>query len=167
MKKAITVATVLAALGAVAGWQGSARAAEKTNKGAAAGGGAEATLTKLSEKLREAALKGDAATIQELHADDYFSISAVTGAPGTKADLVDNYKSGKLKYESIDTSDMKIQFYGPDTALVTAKANVKGKLGDQDFSGTYRAARLWVKRGGKWQVVFFQTTKVPPQVRTG
>src|SRR5262249_22836944 len=159
----IGVVPVLVAVFALAIWQKSAYAAEKGKASAAAGGEVEATIMKLNDKIREASLKGDAATFQELYADDYVSISAVTGTRSTKADLINNVKSGKLKYDSIDPSDVKVHLYGPTTALVTTKAEVKGKLGDQDMSGSYRAARLFVKRGGKWQVVFFQSTKVPTQ----
>ncbi len=147
MKKAIVAVPVLAAVLALAGWQKSARAAEKGTDGAASGGGVEATIMKLNDRIRAASLKGDVATFKELYAEDYVSISAITGAPSTKAELLENLKSGKLKYD--------------------AKAEVKGKMGDQDISGTYRASRLFVKRGGKWQVVFFQSTKLPTQMRTG
>ncbi len=167
MKKAIVVVPALAAVLALAGWQKSAHAAEKGTDGAAAGGGVEATIMKLNEKIREASLKGDAATFKELYAEDYVSISAITGTPSTKADLLENLKSGKLKYDSIDSSEAKVHVYGPTMALFTAKAEVKGKFGDQDMSGSYRASRLFVKRGGKWQVVFFQSTKLPTQMRTG
>jgi ketosteroid isomerase-like protein len=167
MKKAIVVVPMLAAVLALAGWQKSAYAAEKGTDGAAAGGGVEATIMKLNDKIRAASLKGDAATIKDLYAEDFVSVSAITGAPSTKADLIENLKSGKLKYDSIDVSDAKVHMYGPTMALVTTKAEVKGKLGDQDISGTYRSSRLFVKRGGKWQVVFFQSTKVPTQMRTG
>ncbi len=165
MTKAIKVAPALIAVFALTAWQ-SAQAAEKASKGAA-GSGDEATILKLTEKIRDAALKGDASTVQELYADDFLSITAVAGLTSTKADAIDNFKSGKLKYESITASDVKVTFYSPTTALVTAKAEVKGTFGGQDLSGTYRSARLWVKRGGKWQVVFFQSTKVPTTVRTG
>ncbi len=167
MKKAIVVVPALAAVLALAGWQKSAHAAGKGTDGAAAGGGVEPTVTKLDAKIRAALLKGDAATIKELYADDYLSVSAVTGAPSTKADLIENLKSGKLKYDSIDVSEVKVQVYGPTMALITSKGEVKGKFGEQDISGTYRASRLLVKRGGKWQVVFFQSTKLPTQMRTG
>lgn len=165
MKRAIAVVPVLVAVFGLAGWQKSAYAAGKGK--AAEGGGVEATILKLNDRIREASLKGDPATFQELYADDYVSISAVTGAASTKADVINNLKSGKLKYDSIDTSDVKVHVYGPTLALSTAKAEVKGKFGDQDISGSYRAARLFMKRGGKWVVVFFQSTKIPTQMRTG
>jgi hypothetical protein len=163
MKKAIVVAPVLAAVLALAGWQKAAYAAEKRTEGA----GVEATIMKLFDKIRVASLKGDAATFKELYAEDYVSVSGITGAPTTKADFVETVKSGKLKYDSIDPSDVKVHVYGPTAAVVTAKAEIKGKLGEQDISGTYISSRLFLKRGGTWQVVFFQTTKVPTQTRTG
>jgi hypothetical protein len=166
MKKAITVAPVLVALFALAGWQETARAAEKGKEGAAKGGGVEATITQLSDKITAAALKGDVATFEELLADDYMSISG-SGTVSTKAEVINNYKSGKLKYDSIDVTDVKVRILGPTTALVTGKGEVKGKMGDQDLTGSYRSSRLFVKRGGKWQAVFFQTTKIPTQARTG
>lgn len=166
MTKAIKVASALVAVFALAGWQ-SAQAAGKPSKGSAAGGGDEATIIKLTEKIADAALKADVATLQELYADDYLGISALTGVPSTKADAINNLKTGKLKYESLTTSDVQVRFYGPTTALITGKTEAKGTLGGRDLSGTYRTARLWVKRSGKWQVVFFQSTTVPPQVRTG
>jgi ketosteroid isomerase-like protein len=167
MKKAIVLVPMLAAVLALAGWQKSTYAAEKGTDGAAASGGVEATILKLNEKIRAALLKGDAATIKDLYGEDYVSVSAIPGAPSTKADLIENLKSGKIKYDSIDVSDAKVHVYGPTMALVTTKAELKGKLGDQDISGSYRSSRLFVKRGGKWQAVFFQSTKVPTQMRTG
>jgi ketosteroid isomerase-like protein len=166
MTKMIKVASVLVAVFALAAWQ-STQAAEKGSKSTATGSGDEATIMKLTEKIREAALKGDVSTFQELYADDFLSISAVTGTPSTKGDAINNFKSGKLKYETLTTSDLAVHFYGPSTALVTNKTEAKGTLDGKDLSGTYRTARLWVKRGGKWQVVFFQSTNVPSQVRTG
>lgn len=164
--KTIAVVSALAAVLSTFVGQASARAAEETSP-PTGGGAAEATIRKLTDKLTRAALKGDAAVMDQLHANDYVSISAITGATSTKADLINNYKSGKLKYESLDVSESKIKLYSPTTALVTARVTAKGKLGDHDFAGTYWSARLWVKRSGKWQVVFLQSTQVPAQALAG
>jgi len=166
MTRIIKVAQALVAVLALTALH-SAQAAEKGSKSAAAGGGDEATILKLTDKIRDAALKGDVATFQELYADDFLSVSAVTGSPSTKADAINNFKSGKLKYVTLTISEAAVHFYGPSTALVTNKTEAKGTLDGKDLSGTYRTARLWVKRSGKWQVVFFQSTNVPTQVRTG
>jgi hypothetical protein len=115
----------------------------------------------LTEQARQAALKADVADVDKLLADDFTGITAI-GGTNTKADISEFFKSGKLKYEAIDVSDMKVRVYG-NTALVNSTANVKGHFGDTDISGQYRSVRVWVKRKGQWQTVSFQSTRVAQQ----
>ena len=124
-------------------------------------GNVEQSLKALTEQFNQARLKGDAATVDKLLADDYIVIG-VDGATFTKAEVLENFKSGKLKYEALEFSDVKVRVYG-DTALVNATANVKGHFGAIDLSGQYRSVRVWVKRKGQWQSVSFQSTRVAPQ----
>ena len=123
--------------------------------------GTEAAILKIEERLLKAALDGDAATMEELLADDYVVISAVSGGISNKAESIRNYKTSRLKYDSLIPSETKVHLYNPTTALVTAKVDAKGKLGDQDLAGKYRYSRLYVKRGGKWQVAALQSTSIP------
>ena len=44
------------------------------------------------------------------------------------------------------------------TAVVTARADVKGHQLGEDFSGPYRYTRVWVRRSGRWQTVSYQAT---------
>ena len=127
----------------------------------AQGGNVEQSIKALTEQARQAALKADVAAVDKLLADDFTGITAFGGII-TKADLSELFKSGKLKYEAIDVSDMKVRVYG-NTALVNSTANVKGHLGDTDISGQYRSVRVWVKRKGQWQTVSFQSTRVAQQ----
>jgi len=129
--------------------------------GLAQGGNIEQSIKALGEQLRQAALKGDAATVDKLVADDYTSIS-IFGRTSTKAEILENYKSGKAKFEAIDVLDTKVRVYG-DTALVNYTQNVKGHVGDTDLSGQWRVVRVWVKRKGQWQSVSFQATRVAQQ----
>ena len=125
------------------------------------GGNVEQSIKAMTEQDRQAGLKGDVATLDKLLADDFITIR-VNGATFTKAEVLENFKSGKLKYEAIEISDMKVRVYG-DTALVNATANVKGHFGATDLSGQYRSVRVWVKRKGQWQSVSFQSTRVAQQ----
>ena len=52
---------------------------------------------------------------------------------------------------------MVVRVYG-DTAVVTARADVKGHQLGEDFSGPYRYTRVWVRRSGHWQTVSYQAT---------
>jgi ketosteroid isomerase-like protein len=83
----------------------------------------------------------------------------VSGATSDKAQMLEQIKSGQIKLQSDDLSDMKVHVYG-NTAVVTGKAAVKGVVGGKETDGTVAFTRVWVKKGGKWQSVAFQQTKV-------
>ena len=86
----------------------------------------------------------------------------LTGSTFTKADVLENFKSGKLKYDAAETSDMNVRVYGA-TALVNSTLNIKGHLGDTDISGQFRTVRVLVKRKGQWQSVSHQYTRIAQQ----
>jgi hypothetical protein len=123
------------------------------------GSGDEATIREIVEMERlskEASLHRDADFSQRTLADDYVAITPL-GQVTTKQDTVAARKSGQLRYQSIDVSDMVVRIYG-DTAVVTARAEVKGHQLGEDFSGPYRYTRVWVRRSGHWQAVSYQAT---------
>jgi ketosteroid isomerase-like protein len=113
---------------------------------------------------RPSADSADQSTIREIvemerqakEAEDYVAITPL-GQVTTKQDTVSARKSGQLRYETINVSDMVVRIYG-DTAVVTARADVKGHQLGEDFSGPYRYTRVWVRRTGHWQAVSYQAT---------
>ncbi len=78
----------------------------------------------------------------------------------TKAETVEMYKSGRLKWDAIDLKNRKVRMFG-NAAIVTREDNVKGHMGSNEISGTYRTTVVYVKtKNGQWRDVTFQTTKV-------
>lgn len=110
----------------------------------------------LEHQAREASLRRDPQFPQQALADDYVAITPL-GTVTTKKDAISARKSGQLRYDNIDVSDMVVRLYG-DTAVVTARADVKGHQLGEDFSGPYRYTRVWVRRAGHWQAVSYQAT---------
>jgi ketosteroid isomerase-like protein len=110
----------------------------------------------MERQAREASIHRDAEFSQRTLAEDYVAITPL-GQVTTKQDTVSARKSGQLRYETIDVSDMVVRIYG-DTAVVTARADVKGHQLGEDFSGPYRYTRVWVRRTGHWQAVSYQAT---------
>jgi ketosteroid isomerase-like protein len=110
----------------------------------------------IERQTKEATLRRDAAFPLRMLADDYVAISPL-GQVTTKKEAISARRSGQLRYENIDVSDMVVRLYG-DTAIVTARADVKGHQLGEDFSGPYRYTRVWVKRAGRWQAVSYQAT---------
>jgi len=105
---------------------------------------------------KDASLHRDADFSQRTLADDYVAITPL-GQVTTKQETVSARKSGQLRYDTINVSDMVVRVYG-DTAVVTARADVKGHQLGEDFSGPYRYTRVWIRRAGHWQTVSYQAT---------
>jgi hypothetical protein len=110
----------------------------------------------LERQAREATLKRDSEFSERTLSDDYVAITPL-GQVINKADTIAARRSGQLRYDSIDVSDMVVRLYG-NTAVVTARAEVRGKDLGEEFNGPYRYTRVWVKRNGRWQTVSYQAT---------
>ena len=110
----------------------------------------------MEHQAREASLRRDVEFSQRNLAEDYVAITPL-GQVTTKQDTVSARKSGQLKYDTINVTDMVVRVYG-DTAVVTARADVKGHKLGEDFSGPYRYTRVWVRRTGHWLAVSYQAT---------
>jgi ketosteroid isomerase-like protein len=110
----------------------------------------------MERQTKEASLRRDPDFPERVLADDYVAISPL-GQVTTKKEALSARKSGQLRYDTIDVSDMVVRLYG-DTAVVTARMDVKGHQLGEDFSGPYRYTRVWVRRAGRWQTVSYQAT---------
>jgi hypothetical protein len=121
-------------------------------------GNLEEQIITLSDKGRDAALKGDTSFLEQHTTDDYTVITG-SGAVVTKSEAIQMRKNGDVKYSAIDVSDKKVRVHG-NTAILTATVNMKGTMKNNDISGTYRIAQVWVRQSGKWKVANMQSTKV-------
>lgn len=122
-------------------------------------------IERLEEQTRQAALKGDASFMEKYAAPDYISITA-NGRSHSKAEEIQNRQSGAVTYQTIDVRELKIRIYG-DTAICNSLAAVKFTTQEKgyktyynkEYSGDYRFTRVWVKQGGDWKLVSFQSTR--------
>lgn len=133
---------------------------EKKEKAKPAGGGSvEQAVLKLEDELMDANKKADVAFFEKNLSNDFLNIFG-NGQMSTKAELVNAYKSGQWKYDTIDVKKgRKVRVYG-NTAIVTSEAEVKGRRGSIEVLGTYRRTLVFVKmKNGQWQLVTFQATK--------
>ena len=113
-------------------------------------------IVDMERQAKEASLHRDADFPTRTLAEDYVAITPL-GQVTTKQDAIAARRSGQLRYESMNITDMVVRLYG-DTAVVTARADVKGRQLGEDFSGPYRYTRIWVRRNGRWQTVSYQAT---------
>ena len=113
-------------------------------------------IVDLERQTKEAILHRDAEFSMRILSDDYVAITPL-GQVTTKQDAISARRSGQLRYESMNVTEMVVRLYG-DTAVVTARADVKGHQLGEDFSGPYRYTRVWVRHNGHWQTVSYQAT---------
>jgi ketosteroid isomerase-like protein len=113
-------------------------------------------IVDMERQAKEASLRRDADFSLRTLADDYVAITPL-GQVTTKQESISVRRSGQLRYEALNVTDMVVRVYG-DTAVVTARADVKGHQLGEDFSGPYRYTRVWVRRNGHWQTVSYQAT---------
>ncbi len=123
----------------------------------------EQQIRTLHDQGRQAAMKGDAGFFEKHLAAGYFGIGG-DGRLRTKAEAIQDFKSGGIKYEAIDERDVKVNTYG-DTAVVNSMAAVKLTSNGKPIGGDYRATFVYVKQGGAWREVAFQATPVAQEGR--
>jgi ketosteroid isomerase-like protein len=114
----------------------------------------------LQGEVMQAILKSDTNVMEKYYSDDYVAIHG-DGRLTTKAQEIENFRSGVTKYDSITVREAKIRIYG-DTAVVNALASVKTIVNGQPYSGDVRNTRVWVRQSSTWKLVVFQTTRVIP-----
>src|SRR5690349_10680667 len=105
------------------------------------------TVLQLEEESKQATIRRDAAFTERVLADNYVGIGPL-GTVISKSETINARKTSQLQYDSIELSDMVVRVFG-NTAVVTGRADVKGKDLGQDFSGPYRFTRVWIKRDRK------------------
>ena len=118
----------------------------------------EQEIRQLESRLREAALSGATAVLDDLLADDYVNTDAY-GLVRHKAQVISVIASGSSDFEVIDLDDINVNLYG-DAAVLTAKRTVRGRSAVRDPSGQFRQIRVYAKRQGRWQAVMLQVTRI-------
>lgn len=118
----------------------------------------EQVITQLEREWAEAGVKADAAALDRLMADDWL-MTSWDGQTLTKAQSIEEFKSGVYKAESVNLDNIKVRAFG-DVAVVTLGQTEKSKYKGKESSGRYLYTDVWVKRNGKWQVAATHGTKV-------
>ena len=123
-----------------------------------------AELTKLLHDFLAGAGRNDAAMHDRFWADDLIYTSAL-GVRRGKAEIMESVRSGDAPKPEDGTTvytaeEIRIQQYG-ETAIVAFRlVSTTDKAGAKEVAN-YLNTGTFLKRGGKWQVVGWQATKMP------
>jgi len=123
------------------------------------GSPADTELKTLEQQWLDAYVKGDAAFIKTIEAEDY-SVVEPDGSVLSKAGDVKAVTDKTFALKSASMSEIKVRMLGENYACVTGLVKLSGTDDGKDITGTYRGVDVFEKKDGKWQAVTSQTTKV-------
>ena len=75
----------------------------------------------------------------------------------SKADSLSVFETGRMKFDRYDTSESTIRVYDL-SAIVTGRLQRGRRMGDRAVDDDWRFTKVYVQRGGRWQVVSFHAS---------
>ena len=117
------------------------------------------TVKELDTKRFESMTKNDLDTLASLLADDLVYCHSSAAVDG-KTTYLDALRTGKTRYLSIEPSDVKVRVYG-NTAIINGMAKLSVNSNGQTTNSSLRYTDVWVMRDNKWQMVTWQSTRLP------
>jgi ketosteroid isomerase-like protein len=120
----------------------------------------EKAVATLDTEYQEAVKNNDAATMARMLADDFVLVTGL-GKTYTKADLLEEARSGRVVYERQEDTNQKVRVWG-DTAVVTALLWVKGTDSGKAFDYKLWFSDTYIRTPGGWRYAFAQaSTRLP------
>ena len=110
----------------------------------------ECTVMQLESDWYEATIKKDTATIDKILADDW--VVQTASSASTKAEAIDDLKSGNFKMESGTLLDLKARVFG-DVVVVIGSDESKSSFNGKERSGRSIWTDIFTKRQGPWRAV--------------
>ena len=115
------------------------------------------TVIALDKARMDAMAAQDYAKLNEFIADDLIYTHS-SARMDTKETFLGAMKSGTTVYKSCTPSDVTAQDFG-DTVVLTGAAQISIEANGNPVSLGVRFTDVWANRGGKWQMVTWQSTK--------
>ena len=123
----------------------------------------EDDLAKLGENLRRAELLGDVVVLGDVLAPDFRGIGP-RGFILTKEDWLAKHRTGDLKYEAFERSEMTVRTYG-DAAIMTSRESTKAFYKGREVpGGDHRATHVFVRQEGRWRLAGIQLSPILPGI---
>jgi ketosteroid isomerase-like protein len=107
----------------------------------------------------DAMCQKDIATLNTLLADDLVYTHS-SARLDTKKSLMGGMESGTTVYTAIEPSDVKAQDCG-DAVVLTGVARIRVTTNGNPISFGVRFTDVYVNKGDQWQMVAWQSTRLP------
>jgi ketosteroid isomerase-like protein len=111
----------------------------------------EQVIRKIDNQRIQAQIHADAAALERIYAEDFIGVGP-SGTVRTKPQVISDFTSGELKFQSITTDDVRVRIYR-DVAVETGRSTMDGQDKGKAVPHDTRFTRVWVKQQGRWQLV--------------
>jgi ketosteroid isomerase-like protein len=115
-------------------------------------------LSRLEIVWNSAHIRGDAEALDRLWSDDL--VVTVTNMPVmTKPDAIGFLRSGRMRFQRYETSDIRIRLYG-DAAVVTGRLERTRTINGREIDDNWRFTKMYVREAGRWKVVAWHASTI-------
>jgi ketosteroid isomerase-like protein len=114
----------------------------------------EQKILALHEAGDRALMSADLTVLAEIFSDDYVQYNE-SGQAFTKQDVLNNFRTGAIRYLSIISTGRRIRVFG-DTAVVHGSESDEVEAGGKRFSVRYVYLDVLRKYNGEWKLVASQ-----------
>ncbi len=111
----------------------------------------EQAIKQLDGERIQAQVGADASALDRIYADDFIGVGP-SGTVRTKKQVISDFTSGTLKFQSITTDEVQVRVYD-NTAVETGLSTMDGKDKGKSVPRNTRFTRVWVKQQGHWRLV--------------
>jgi uncharacterized protein (TIGR02246 family) len=111
----------------------------------------EQAIRELDNERIQAQIGADAAALDRIYAEDFIGVGP-SGTVRTKAQVISDFTSGALRFQSITTEAVQVRVY-ENTAVETGLSTMVGQDKGQAVPRDTRFTRVWVKQQGHWRLV--------------
>ncbi len=115
-------------------------------------------LKRLEKVWNDAYVRADADALEQLCADDLV-VTMTDMVVLNKRSSIAILRSGKVKFERYETSDLGIHVYDR-AAVVTGRLQRTRSVQGREMNDEWRFTKVYIRRGGKWLVVAWHASTV-------
>ena len=124
--------------------------------------GVEQAIRQLDKERIQAQIGADPVALDRIYADDFIGVGP-SGTVRTKAQVISDFTSGSLKFQSITTDEVQVRVYD-NTAVETGLSTMIGQDKGRAVPRDTRFTRVWIKQQGRWRLVAnHYSLRVAPQ----